>query len=332
MLFDVLDDVAVELAGGADHRRVSELEARGRDSLGVRFARDGRVIAVAERLEPGRAHDGAVALRVAQARHQEARSALGLGRHEHERGIEQGNVLDPNRGVVDPGKALHHDAGAREPEAPRRILLLASGEHAVHELVDIRRHLAHLGAVEVEILAEGCLGIVDRAGLAAQVELHALAGDAPRPLVENDVALRQDGLSREVHLEAASLDPLAAVAHVDAAGGDDVIRAQVFHAPGQTDGRARAVRQRQAEAQPLEIVHAGVELRHQDQREECAAQASILSTITAVASPPPMQIAAQPRRAPRSRIACNKVTMIRAPEQPIGWPRATAPPRTLTTS
>jgi len=42
------------------------------------------------------------------------------------------------------------------------------------------------------------------------------------------------------------------------------------------------------------------------------------STIMAVASPPPMQIAAQPRRAPRSAMAWSRVTRMRAPEQPMG--------------
>ncbi|MNE32408.1 hypothetical protein D3C80_1260190 [compost metagenome] len=50
------------------------------------------------------------------------------------------------------------------------------------------------------------------------------------------------------------------------------------------------------------------------------------STAMAVASPPPMQMAATPRRRPWLRSAASRVTRMRAPEAPIGWPRAQAPP------
>ena len=53
------------------------------------------------------------------------------------------------------------------------------------------------------------------------------------------------------------------------------------------------------------------------------------STQTAIPSPPPMQMAATPRRAPRSRIVWSSVTRMRAPLAPIGWPSAIAPPRTF---
>ena len=44
------------------------------------------------------------------------------------------------------------------------------------------------------------------------------------------------------------------------------------------------------------------------------------------------QIAAQPRPPPRRRSSCTSAPRMRAPEAPIGWPRATAPPLTLTLS
>jgi hypothetical protein len=40
----------------------------------------------------------------------------------------------------------------------------------------------------------------------------------------------------------------------------------------------------------------------------------------AVPSPPPMQMAATPRRSPRASSAWSSVTTMRAPEAPIGWP------------
>jgi len=50
------------------------------------------------------------------------------------------------------------------------------------------------------------------------------------------------------------------------------------------------------------------------------------STATAVASPPPMHKLATPLVLPwRFRAAISVVT-IRAPEAPIGWPSAVAPP------
>src|ERR1700733_14706992 len=58
----------------------------------------------------------------------------------------------------------------------------------------------------------------------------------------------------------------------------------------------------------------------------------IISIAIAVASPPPMQSDATPRFAPRARSAAISVTRMRAPEAPIGWPSAPAPPLTLTFS
>jgi hypothetical protein len=45
--------------------------------------------------------------------------------------------------------------------------------------------------------------------------------------------------------------------------------------------------------------------------------------------PRPMHMVAAPLVVPRRRISCSKV-VIRAPEQPSGWPMAMAPPLTLT--
>ncbi len=55
-------------------------------------------------------------------------------------------------------------------------------------------------------------------------------------------------------------------------------------------------------------------------------------TITASPCPPPEQIAAQPRPPPRRRSSSTSEPRMRAPEAPIGWPSATAPPLTLTRS
>jgi len=48
----------------------------------------------------------------------------------------------------------------------------------------------------------------------------------------------------------------------------------------------------------------------------------------AVAPPPPLQIEAQPYSPFFNKWA--RVTTILQPEEPIGWPRATAPPATFT--
>src|SRR5204862_7918207 len=48
--------------------------------------------------------------------------------------------------------------------------------------------------------------------------------------------------------------------------------------------------------------------------------------------PPPEQIAAQPSPPPRRRSSCTSTPRMRAPDAPIGCPRATAPPLTLTFS
>src|SRR6056297_39617 len=54
------------------------------------------------------------------------------------------------------------------------------------------------------------------------------------------------------------------------------------------------------------------------------------SMATAVASPPPMHSEAMPRLPPVDFNAWISVTSMRAPLQPIGWPRAQAPPWMLT--
>ena len=50
----------------------------------------------------------------------------------------------------------------------------------------------------------------------------------------------------------------------------------------------------------------------------------------ALAPPPPLQIAAQPTRAPLARSTPMRREMMTAPVAPRGWPSATAPPWALT--
>src|SRR5690606_13086390 len=54
-----------------------------------------------------------------------------------------------------------------------------------------------------------------------------------------------------------------------------------------------------------------------------------VSTSMAPPWPPPMQMAAMPRRRPRACRACSKCRTMRAPDAPTGWPMAMAPPSTL---
>src|SRR5437660_7153720 len=63
-----------------------------------------------------------------------------------------------------------------------------------------------------------------------------------------------------------------------------------------------------------------------------ATQHQGISSAMAVASPPPMQSAAAPRFKPYFCKAATSVTTILAPDAPIGWPSAQAPPCTLTFS
>ena len=56
------------------------------------------------------------------------------------------------------------------------------------------------------------------------------------------------------------------------------------------------------------------------------------STATAIPSPPPRQIAASPFFPPVCSRAFNRLTRIRAPEAPMGWPSAHAPPKIFTCS
>src|SRR5690606_34080240 len=56
------------------------------------------------------------------------------------------------------------------------------------------------------------------------------------------------------------------------------------------------------------------------------------STVIATPMPPPMHSVARPFFAPRRFIANSSVLRMRAPEAPIGWPMAVAPPLTFTIS
>ena len=56
------------------------------------------------------------------------------------------------------------------------------------------------------------------------------------------------------------------------------------------------------------------------------------ATHMAMPMPPPMHSVARPFLASRLVISCSSVTSTRAPEAPIGWPSAIAPPFTLTLS
>ena len=63
-----------------------------------------------------------------------------------------------------------------------------------------------------------------------------------------------------------------------------------------------------------------------------AARAAELTAprVSAMPMPPPMQSVARPFLAPRRAISCSSVVSTRAPEAPIGWPMAIAPPLTFT--
>ena len=55
-------------------------------------------------------------------------------------------------------------------------------------------------------------------------------------------------------------------------------------------------------------------------------------TLMATALPPPRQSDTRPRRARRLRMAWSSVIKMRAPDAPMGWPSAMAPPLTLNLS
>src|SRR5687768_17402356 len=93
---------------------------------------------------------------------------------------------------------------------------------------------------------------------------------------------------------------------------------------GQLEGAARAVRSHDPKAvmaQEARTIEQLLQLRFQTN-----------SSAMAVASPPPMQRLATPRFRPYLRRPPINVTNRRAPEAPIGWPSAQAPPCTFTLS
>lgn len=98
--------------------------------------------------------------------------------------------------------------------------------------------------------------------------------------------------------------------------------------PGYTAGPC-LIELQDVSAKPARVRHA----RRSFRRVPVAVVAhSIRSTATAVPPPVPWQIAASPSVPSCWRSACTSVTMMRAPEQPIGWPSAMAPPCTFSFS
>lgn len=69
----------------------------------------------------------------------------------------------------------------------------------------------------------------------------------------------------------------------------------------------------------------GEDVAYSPARKWLPTYAVVASSAMADAPPPPLQMPATPNRLPRRRSAAISVTRIRAPEQPNGWPRATAP-------
>jgi len=301
----------------------------------------------------GEAEVGAAALRVADVGDQHARGALGLDRPQHVGRVEERNLLDPHGRVVDPGVALDLDRGAAEAEAPVGHLIAgAGGEGAVGHGVDVLGDLGHLGALEEVVGGDVAGGLGQGASLGLEQPGQGGAGEPPRPLVDDHPPLGGEHAGRQVDLHPVGLELDVLVLRLDAARQHHVVVTDELEVAGGAGDRAAAAlrRHRQLEADRVGPGAGGgglpARLRRdrrpllpllplllcrrrrggdQEQGEGERSQPS-LSTIIAVASPPPMQIAAQPRRAPRRSIALSRVTRMRAPEAPIGWPSATAPP------
>src|SRR4029079_15257125 len=94
-----------------------------------------------------------------------------------------------------------------------------------------------------------------------------------------------------------------------------IAQGHVEAADGRRLGDARPHLARSHHGDPPDLAHAG-------------------STSISIASPwaAPEQIAASTIPPPRRRNWCTSVPTRRAPEAPIGWPKATAPPCTLNLS
>ena len=91
--------------------------------------------------------------------------------------------------------------------------------------------------------------------------------------------------------------------------------------------RARALDQRLVEVEEGGSAHAPPQTPR-----VVARYPPFTSRMIASPCPPPEQMAATPSPPPRRRSSCTSVPTMRAPEAPIGWPRAIAPPLTLTLS
>ena len=121
-------------------------------------------------------------------------------------------------------------------------------------------------------------------------------------------------------------------------GLDDVVRAATRHgrpegvrrgarAPQMPSGRSSAAAtSRRCTSRRCRSSRAGSIAR------SCCSRRARPRSSSASPWPPPEQIAASPSPPPSRRRLCTSVARMRAPEAPIGWPSATAPPLTFTVS
>src|SRR5665213_1370231 len=176
-----------------------------------------------------------------------------------------------------------------------------------------RDHLAPLlGRHAVQHVVAGDTGVVDQDLDRAEIGLDLLhAGRAGREvgnveLERGDACLRGERLGRVV-----------------IAG---VIRRHLVAGAGQRlgDGAADAARPARHDRHPCHARFSLVFI--------FTARRAYRSTHMAMPMPPPMHNVARPFLALRFCISYNSVTRMRAPEAPMGWPSAMAPPLTLTLS
>src|SRR5580698_1001510 len=230
-----------------------------------------------------------------------------------------------------------------------------------HALDDVAGHVEDRGEVDADDLAPLLLGHAVQHRIAGDAGVVDQGVDGPELLLDPLHRRRAVGEGRDValHRHHAQLigatlgrDLVAGVAggHLVARGAEpgadrpsDAARsARVkghpghlllslycsFRHPGRSEAESRGLTHR-VEA---ELVWAPARPAPAQGRGDGASARSghIASTVIATPMPPPTQSVARPLRAPERCISCSRVVRMRAPDAPIGWPMAIAPPLTFT--
>ena len=211
----VRDDIEV----GGFRKAGTEVHAHAVPALGEVGARQDHVRAPPQGHVHALGQADALVVGIAAGRDQEAGLALALeDRHLHPGQVEDGHSEHPEHAAVERGRLVLDDLGVAAGEQPVGVVVLAGGDLAVPEHVDVRTGLLAFLRPDVDVVVGHAPGADEPAGFRPDVELEGIAGDLLGAAAELDAALALDAAGVGVVLQAVG-------AHLEIAVEDDHVAA-----------------------------------------------------------------------------------------------------------